>query len=152
MYKKQAILSAGALLCFGLTLISCNNKDENPIVGSPTTRYTASLNGANQRPTSTTSTATGTFTGDVNTTTRVMSYTLTLSGLTPIAAHLHRITAADSTGPVMVPFSSTITNGYSGTVTLAQTQLDSMNNNQVYANVHSAAYPAGEIRGNVRRQ
>ncbi|MEZ0538799.1 CHRD domain-containing protein [Fibrella arboris] len=111
---------------------------------------TATLNGASEKPTSTTSTATGTFAGSIDQTSRVLSYTVTYSGLTPIAGHLHRITNADGTGGVAIPFASLTSPIIGSTSTLRQTQVDSMKNGFFYANLHTSAYPAGEIRGDVK--
>jgi hypothetical protein len=80
----------------------------------------------------------------------VLSYTVTYAGITPIAGHLHRITAADGTGPVTIPFASLTSPIIGTTGTLRQSQVDSMVAGQFYANLHTAIYPAGEIRGDIR--
>jgi hypothetical protein len=157
MNKKSAILSVAALLALGTTFMSCKD-EENPTTTVPTpttTRLVATLNGAGEKPTSTTSTATGNFVGDLNTTTRVLSYTLTYTGplsSTLTGGHLHRITKADGTGPVEIPFSS-LTSPISGTTTLTTTtRVDSLLNGFYYANLHTTLYPAGEIRGDIKKQ
>lgn len=151
MRKKTSILSVAALLGLSLVLSSCGN-DENPTITATTTRFGATLTGAAEKPTSTTSTATGTFVGDLNTTTRVMSYTVTYQGLTPTGGHLHKITAADGTGPVDIPFPSLTSPIIATTAALRQGQVDSLLAGQYYANLHTAAYKSGEIRGEVRKQ
>ena len=65
--KKNTLLSIAALLALGLAGTSCKNNEDNPTVVSNTTKLTATLNGASEKPTSTTSTATGTFSGELNT-------------------------------------------------------------------------------------
>lgn len=84
MMTRNGLLSVAALLTAGLMFTACKDNNENPdtIVPVQTARYTASLNGQSEKPTSTTSTATGNFVGDLNQTTRVMSYTLTYTGST----------------------------------------------------------------------
>ncbi len=65
--------------------------------------------------------------------------------------HLHRITpnTTDFTGPVEIPFSS-LTSPITGVTTLARkSRVDSMLNGFYYANLHTAAFPAGEIRGDI---
>ncbi|RYF75852.1 MAG: CHRD domain-containing protein [Cytophagaceae bacterium] len=111
---------------------------------------TATLNGAQEKPTSTTSAATGTFNGSIDRTSRVLSYTVTFSGITPNAGHLHRITNADGTGGVAIPFASLTSPIIGSTSTLRQSQIDSMTNGFFYANLHTPAYPAGEIRGDIK--
>lgn len=154
MFKKNALLSIAALLALGMTFMSCKD-EENPTTVPTSTRLTATLNGTSEKPTSTTSTATGTFVGDLNTTTRVLSYTVTYTG--PFSSsltggHIHRIAKADGTGPVEIPFSS-LTSPITGmTGVLAQTKVDSMLNGFYYVNLHTATYPAGEIRGDIKKQ
>jgi hypothetical protein len=158
MIKKNAFLSALVLALFGLTLTSCwdeENPTTVPLNTTTTTMYSATLNGANEKPTSTTSPATGTFMGSLNSSTRVLSYTVTYSGFpassTVTGGHLHRITNADGTGPINVPF-PTLVSPIISTATLRQSQVDSLNAGQMYANIHTNVYPNGAIRGDIRRQ
>lgn len=111
----------------------------------------ATLNGASERPAPVNSAATGTFAGSPDTVSRVLSYTVTYSGLTPVMGHLHRITpnATNFTGGVEIPFTS-LTSPISGTATLAsKSRVDSMLNGFYYANLHTTAFPTGEIRGDI---
>lgn len=151
MKKKNVLLPAALLLAFGVMFTACN-KDDNPVTAPSTTRLTATINGVSEKPASTTSTATGNFTGDLNTTTRVLSYTVTYSGLTPTGGHLHRINQSNGTGPVDVPFTSLTSPIIGTTAALPQTKVDSMLAGQYYVNLHTATYPAGEIRGDIKRQ
>jgi ABC-type xylose transport system permease subunit len=151
MNKKNILLSVAALLGIGLTISSCSN-EENPTITSTTTRLTTTLTGAGEKPTSTTSAATGTFAGNLNTTTRVLSYTVTYQGLTPTGGHLHRITNADGTGPVDIPFTSLTSPIIATTAALRQGQVDSLVAGQYYANLHTTTYKGGEIRGEVKKQ
>lgn len=160
MNKKTILLSLTALLSAGLLFTSCLN-DENPYtVGlgttpSTVTSLTATLNGASEKPTSTTSTVTGNFTGSLNETTRVLSYTVTYSA--PFSSsltggHLHRITSTTAmTGGVEIPFTS-LTSPITGSFTLAnQNRVDSLKSGFYYANLHTVNYPNGEIRGDIKR-
>lgn len=143
-----------ALLAIGLTLTSCLDEENPYTVGlgvTPPTRLTATLNGASEKPTSTTSTATGTFAGNLNTTTRVLSYTVTYQGLTPTGGHLHKIANPDGTGPVDIPFPSLTNPIIATTSPLSQSQVDGLLAGQYYANLHTPQYPAGEIRGDIKR-
>ena len=164
MNKKNALLSVAALLAMGLTLTSCNSKDENPIttsVATPT-RLVANLSGTNEKPTSTTSPATGTFTGNLDESTRVLSYTLTYQGFpassTVAAGHLHRVKPNDASGvngvnpSPEIPF-GTLTSPIIGSATLTTaSRVDSMKNGFYYANIHTNDYPSGAIRGNITKQ
>lgn len=159
MIKKNTLFSMVAFLALGMSFMSCKDEENPTTVPSTTTptttRLVATLNGASEKPTSTTSAATGNFVGDLNTTTRVLSYTLTYTG--PFSSsltggHLHRITNANGTGPIDVPFNS-LTSPITGTTAaLPQTKVDSMLNGFYYANLHTTLYPAGEIRGDIKKQ
>lgn len=153
--KKNLFLCIATLVVSGALFTACKD-DENPITTSPTTRLTATLNAQQEKPTSTTSTATGTFAGDLNETTRVLSYTVTHtfpSSTTLTGGHLHRITPNVTTGigPVEIPFSS-LTSPITGQTTLtSQARVDSMKNGFYYANLHTTNYLGGEIRGDIKK-
>ncbi len=148
MLHKATFLSLAAALLLGLALIACNDHRSFPL--NAQIALTSTLSGSAELPTPVASNATGTFTGVVDRATRVLSYTVTYSGLTPVAGHLHRINAANGTGPVEIPFSS-LASPIIGTTTLAtNTRVDSLINGFYYANLHTTAFPGGEIRGNVR--
>ncbi len=142
-----------SMMAFGLVFASCSS-DENPTIVSNTTTLTATLDGKSEKPASTTSAATGTFLGSLNNETRVLSYTVTYQGFTePVTGgHLHKITKADGTGPVDVPFKSLTNPIIETTAALPQSKVDSMLAGLYYANLHTKTYPGGEIRGEVKKK
>jgi hypothetical protein len=81
--------------------------------------------------------------------------TVSTGGMTPTAAHIHKA-AAGQNGPVVVPLAARPgTNNVmwdvpSGT-TVGQDVYEAWWNGQLYVNVHSAANPGGEIRGQLSR-
>ncbi|HEY4370247.1 MAG TPA: CHRD domain-containing protein [Steroidobacteraceae bacterium] len=100
-----------------------------------------------------TSTASGS--GDVtfNLLTGAVTGGVTVSGVTATLAHIHDAFAGSS-GPIIVNF---VQNGgdpnrwdavAGGTLTAEQ--IDHLLAGELYVNVHSAAYPAGEIRGQLK--
>ncbi|MCX6216283.1 CHRD domain-containing protein [Spirosoma sp.] len=151
MNKKSVLFSVATFLALGVTLSSCLD-DENPTVTSTITQLSATLTGAGEKPNPVPSTATGNFTGKLNTVSRVLSYTVTYQGLNPTGGHLHKIVNADGTGPVDIPFPSLTSPIIATTAPLRQTQVDSLLAGQYYANLHTAAYKGGEIRGEVRKK
>ena len=153
MNTKNALLSIATLMAFGLTFASCGT-DENPTIASNITTLTATLDGKSEKPTATPSAATGTFLGSLNNVTRVLSYTVTYQGFTePVTGgHLHKITKADGTGPVDVPFKSLTNPIIETTAALPQSKVDSMLAGFYYANLHTKTYPGGEIRGEVKKK
>ena len=81
--------------------------------------------------------------------------TVTTSGINPTAVHVHK-GAAGQNGPVVVPLraragtNNAIWDVEAGT-TVGQDVFEAWWNGQLYVNVHSAANPNGEIRGQVTR-
>ncbi len=144
---KITILPIALLVAFCLFLTSCN--EENPTL--PTT-FKAVLNGTSEKPTATASTATGTFQGILDETTRVLSYTVSYAGLTPTMGHFHRIdtTKTDGTGPVDIPFPSLTSPIIASTTALTPLQIYRLKNGQYYVNLHTTQYPNGEIRGDIK--
>ncbi|AMR26935.1 hypothetical protein A0257_07325 [Hymenobacter psoromatis] len=169
---KISFLTATALAALTLAA-ACKKKDDNP--APATQQLSGTLSGANSIKPTSASTATGTVTGTYDPNTQMLNYTLTFSGLTgpPKAAHFH-YGDPQHTGDIFIPLSNLPT-GTSGTITgstmlttvpavpavpatattpavLAKpmaVQSDSFKLGHVYANIHTAMYPAGEIRANV---
>jgi CHRD domain len=159
--KKGLIFTLGVMA--STIFFACKN--DNNVVATPSnnTIFAATLNGANEKPASTTSPATGTFSGNLDNTTRVMSYTLNYTGFpatSPVTmGHLHEVTPPNSAtagvngvGGVIVPF-GTLTSPIIGTsAPLSQARVDSLKNGFFYANLHTAEFPGGAIRGNLVKQ
>jgi len=103
-------------------------------------------------PSAAASGATGAFTGTVTATASGANFTwkLAFSNLTgpATAAHLH-IAAKGEPGPVIVPLCGPCTNGQTGSGKLTAGDVSALRAGRVYANIHTAANPAGEIRGQV---
>ncbi len=104
----------------------------------------ATLTGAQEVPSVTTSASgVGRFLFDPDT--RKLSGTVTTTGVNGTAAHVHTGLVGVA-GPVTFP----MTGGPTWTlaeVTLSEAQVGDLLNGRMYANVHSAANPGGEIRG-----
>lgn len=106
------------------------------------------LSGANEVPPVTTS-ATGGGTiviGDDGS----VSGSVTTTGVTGTAAHIH-VGAAGQNGPVIVPLTkSGDTYNVPSGAKLSEEQMDSFKKGELYVNVHSAANPNGEVRGQLK--
>lgn len=116
-----------------------------------TTSYTAKLSGAREIPKTETK-GTGKMDATYDTATKVLSYTLTFDGLTgpATAAHLHGPANRTANAGVMAPLGDkSPTSPITGTVTLTDDQAKALQAAKVYVNVHTAANPGGEIRGQV---
>lgn len=91
---------------------------------------------------------TGKMTAKVFPSTRAMTYTVEYTGLSgpPTAAHFHGPAAPGANGGVAAPFASPAS-PISGGATLTEAQMSDVMAGKWYANVHTAANPNGEIRG-----
>ncbi len=113
--------------------------------------FKATLNGANERPNANISTATGSSTASFNITTKIINITTTYTGLTPTAGHIHT-GSVNIAGPVTFGFSALSSPIVFTTIALNATQETDLMGNLMYVNLHSVAFPGGEIRGQLLKQ
>jgi hypothetical protein len=116
-----------------------------------TQQYHATLSGKSEVP-PTTSKGTGSFTGSLDTNTKVLTYTLTFDGLSgpATAAHIHGPAAKGQNAGVVAPLGSGApTSPVNGTLTLTADQMKDLQAGKDYANVHTDANKGGEIRGTI---
>jgi len=99
-------------------------------------------------PVSTAATGSGTISVLMD---RSVSGTVTTSGVAGNAAHIH-LAAPGQNGPVIVPLNKTGDNVWSvpPAIRLNDTQYEAYRLGNLYINVHSAANPNGEIRGQIQ--
>ncbi|CAG0929869.1 lactocepin [Thermoflexales bacterium] len=124
-----------------------------PMAGVPVTfttgLYYAHLSGLNETPPVTTTSGTGHLDFTYDPATNQLAYDGNVSGLSGAisAAHIHR-GAAGVPGPVAVAlsYSGTV---FSGVVTLSPSDEALLLSGGLYVNVHTAANPGGEIRGQI---
>jgi hypothetical protein len=142
----KKILAIASILSV-MFLASCK-KDE---VDSNEVKFGATLKGSEEVPAVTT-TATGTFDATYNKDTKVLTYTINYSGITPTAWHIHR-EAVGVTGPVVFNFGQTFTSPFNAaTVALTAAQETDLMNGMYYVNIHSSKFPSGEIRGQLLKK
>jgi hypothetical protein len=171
--QKHALTLATALLGAGILTGCGGSKSTQP---SKIT-YTATLTGAGERPTPITTSATGTWTGVLDPSTNIMTYTLNYTGLSAngTGAHIHAQADANTSTNVVLNFATftgattAFTNGNtSGTATgsvnmsgpaiptgftiSGDSLRKAMDAGMAYVNVHSTAHTGGEIRGQIVRQ
>jgi hypothetical protein len=108
---------------------------------------TATLAGANETPSVTTS-ATGTCAFFVNPFNKGVAGRTETTGINATAAHAHRA-ASGVAGPVVIPQTSPSAGVWvtAAGLTISDDLLASFMKGDLYCNVHSAANPGGEIRG-----
>jgi hypothetical protein len=115
--------------------------------------YEATLGGAQEVPPADTR-GSGTAEIQLNTNTNVLSWKVTYSGLTgpATAAHIHGPAGPGANAGVVVPFMNASANPISGQTTITAAQYGDLAAGLWYVNVHTAAHPGGEIRGQLRKR
>lgn len=144
---KTQLLRLFLLLFVVATMPACDNDDNDNATPSTTVQLQATLNGQQEVP-ATPSVATGTMTGSFDKETRLLTYTVTYQGITPSAGHIHQA-APGVNGPIIVPFSSVVASPVTGTATLSEDNAAKLLAGETYTNLHTPAFPGGEIRGNI---
>ena len=150
--KTKSITSL-ILLSAVIALSSCSKSNSVPMVTNST--FAATLAGSSETPANA-STATGTATFTYNPATYILSGTITFSGLATATtvAHIHLGAVGVAGNPVFTieasgPFTSPIT--YS-TQALTAAQVTDLFTGNYYVNIHTVAFPNGEIRGQLLLQ
>ena len=118
-----------------------------------TVKFHAAMAGKAEVPAKTTDGA-GTVEATVDTATKLLSYTATWDKLSgpATAGHFHGPAEAGANAGVVVPWAANPTSPFKGTATLTDPQMADLMAGKWYANVHSAANPGGEIRGQMTKE
>ena len=136
-----------------LLLAGCDQSDPDVVAAPPTPPvvYTATLSGAQENPPVLTA-ASGTATFQLDTRSGVLTGTVVTANMTGTVAHLH-IAPVGVNGGVSIPLNETVTGSGSWTVPAATVltieQRLALASGNMYANIHSTAYPGGLIRGQI---
>lgn len=111
----------------------------------------ADLKGSNEVPPNS-SPASGTAEATLNTETKVLTWTVTFKDLTgpPVGAHFHGPGEPGKNAGIVLPF-RILQSPIQGTATLTDTQMNDLLAGKWYANIHTAANPGGELRGNMMK-
>jgi CHRD domain-containing protein len=113
-------------------------------------KYKVTMDGKSEVPPNS-SAGTGTADIDYDPATKKLSWKVTYSGLTgpATAAHFHGPAEAGKNGGVAVPIPNIASSPAEGSATLTDAQAADLLAGKYYVNVHTAANPGGEIRGQV---
>ncbi len=117
-----------------------------------TLNFKADLSGASEVPPVTTS-GKGSLTATYDTASKRLSWKGTVSGLSgeATAAHFHGPAEPGRNAGVLVPAPGVKTGDFEGSATLTDDQAKALTEGQTYFNIHTAANPQGEVRGQVTR-
>ncbi|MCY1167052.1 CHRD domain protein [compost metagenome] len=147
MYTRRQVsrlsLSAFTVVAFAaMTGCGMMNQPSNMVALS------TQLRGANQVPPNA-STASGSVDAVFNKDTNLLRWKVNYTGLSgpATAAHFHGPAAIGANAGVVLGWTAPITSPMDGSATLTSAQAADLLAGRWYANVHTAAYPAGEIRG-----
>src|SRR5882724_3014573 len=115
-------------------------------------KFKAALDGKSEVPAGT-STGTGTADIDYDPATKKLSWKVTYSGLTgpATAAHFHGPAEAGKNAGVAVAIPNIGTSPAEGSATLTDAQAADFVAGKYYVNIHTAANPPGELRGQVTK-
>ena len=133
-----SIFAAGALVIAG-----CGMMDKAQGV------MTVPLSGQNEVPPNASG---GSGTGKVELDGNVIKWNVTYSGTTgPVTAgHFHGPAQPGANAGVVVPFAGPLASPIVGSATLTPAQVDQVKSGLWYINLHTAANPGGELRGQVK--
>lgn len=115
-------------------------------------KMTATLSGATEVPANTTA-GKGNADIDYDAASKKLTWKLTYSGLTgpATAAHFHGPAEAGKNAGVAVAIPNATSSPAEGSATLTDAQAADLLAGKMYVNVHTAANPGGEIRGQVTK-
>jgi CHRD domain-containing protein len=113
-------------------------------------KFKATLDAKSEVPTNT-SAGTGTADMDYDAASKKLSWTVTYSGLSgpATAAHFHGPAEAGKNAGVAVAIPNATSSPVKGEATLTDAQAADLISGKYYINIHTAANPGGEIRGQV---
>ena len=142
------------LFSFLFSITACE-KDTNKKVQSEFTVSNVVMNSAQETPANA-STATGNLNYSYTRETHILSYNFSWTGLTgvPVAMHIHGLAPkgfAASVFQTFTGFKSATAGSYTGTLLIDGVSIKEQDllNGLYYVNIHTAANPGGEIRGQI---
>lgn len=135
-----AVVAASAIT--GCGMMSRQSAQSNMVA------FTTQLRGANEVPANT-SQGSGSVDAVLNKDTNLLRWKVSYSGLSgpATAGHFHGPAAVGTNAGVVVPWTSSMNSPMEGSATLTPAQAADLMAGRWYANVHTAANPGGEVRG-----
>ena len=133
-----------ALVSSLLSLGACGVAPMDPT----STAFTGKLSGASEVPVVMTD-ATGIVEASLSQRTNVLTWQITYAGLSgPVTgAHFHGPAMAEQNAAVVVPIGAPLGSPIAGSATLKPGQVADLSAGKWYVNLHTAAHPNGEVRG-----
>ena len=112
----------------------------------------ADLKGSNEVPPNS-SAGSGTAQATLDTVTKVLTWTIAYKDLSwpVVGAHFHGPSEPGKNAGIVVPFKTVEKSPIQGSATLSDAQIADLLAGKWYANIHTAANPGGELRGNMAK-
>lgn len=150
-YDRRAVLGYCVGGAAGMVLLGSATPSR-----AATTNFKATMNGATEVPPNQT-TGTGAVTASFDPSTKVLTWEGNFSGLSgaATAAHFHGPAEPGKNAGVAIWISEkgkTLDSPFKGTATLTDAQASDLQAGLMYVNVHTAANPGGELRGQLVKQ
>jgi hypothetical protein len=148
-FDRRSVLSYCVAGAAGAVLLASNSPSY------AATTFKADLKGSSEVPPNTT-TGTGAVTATFDPATKMLTWTGTYSGLTGDAtvAHFHGPAEAGKNAGVAIPIlkkGDPFPSPFSGSATLTDAQASDLTSGLWYVNIHTAANPGGELRGQLMK-
>ncbi len=149
MMSRQTVLRTAVAVAATLALAGCGQMRPSQTGQA----YEAALSGAQEVPPASTR-GSGMAEIQLNTSTNVLSWKVTYSGLTgpATAAHIHGPAGPGANAGVVIPFQNAGASPIVGQTTITPAQYGDLAAGLWYVNVHTAAHPGGEVRGQLRKR
>lgn len=142
----RGALAAGVL---GLALAGCGSMRPSQRIAI----YEATLSGSQEVP-PTPSGGSGQAEVQLDTANNMITWKVTYGGLSapPTAGHIHGPAGPGQNAGVLVPFSLVVAQPIQGSAQLTPAQVAELAAGRMYVNLHTTAFPGGEIRGQLQRR
>ena len=140
-------MTSSLLLASLIGLSACNTSP----VAAVSSSMSASLSGASEVPPAN-SNGNGAFSASLDKQTNVLNWTVTYTGLSGPATggHIHGPALAGQNAGVVIPFTGSLESPIRGAAQLTAAQVGDATDGKWYVNLHTAANPGGEIRGQIK--
>ncbi|MCK1757404.1 CHRD domain-containing protein [Bradyrhizobium sp. 137] len=143
--RRPSVALLGTLALIGSVIATSGTANAEVV------KLQAELKGSNEVPPNS-STGSGKAEAIYDSETKVLTYTVTYAGLTgpAMGAHFHGPGEAGKNAGIVLPF-KTVQSPIQGSATLTDAQAADLLAGKWYANIHTAANPGGELRGQMMK-
>jgi hypothetical protein len=152
MPVRRQLIRVSLAAVAAATLLGCTMPPPQtppPVAAAPNlVALSTQLRGANEVP-PTPSTGSGTVDALFDKNTNQLRWRVSYSDLSgpALAAHFHGPALIGANAGVAVPWPGPLASPMEGSMTLTSAQADELMSGLWYANIHTARYPGGEVRG-----